>query len=57
MFNFLRSKSKKEDAYTLGYNLGKNAIDVSVFDTMRKRQKNNNTESKNNNTESKNYKK
>lgn len=35
---FKRNKLTNQEVYTIGYNLGKNMIDTSVFDEMRKKQ-------------------
>lgn len=39
MLKFFKRKINKHEAYELGYDLGKNAIDVSVFDELRKKTK------------------
>ena len=39
MFKFFkRNKLTNQEVYAIGYNLGKNMIDTSVFDEMRKKQ-------------------
>lgn len=35
---FKRNKLTNQEVYAIGYNLGKNMIDTSVFDEMRKKQ-------------------
>ena len=35
---FKRNKLTNQEVYAIGYNLGKNTIDTSVFDEMRKKQ-------------------
>ena len=35
---FKRNKLINQEVYAIGYNLGKNMIDTSVFDEMRKKQ-------------------
>ena len=48
---FKRNKLTNQEVYAIGYNLGKNMIDASVFDEMRKKQ-NKQIDTKVNNKES-----
>ena len=37
---FKRNKLTNQEVYAIGYNLGKNTIDNSVFDEMRRKKQN-----------------
>lgn len=49
---FKRNKLTNQEVYAIGYNLGKNTIDTSVFDEMRRKKQNIQIDTKVNNKES-----